>query len=173
MCTSSSRSRRQCFVVCRRRQRTRRAAHCRVARDRSAARCAAESKGGKDYRRARTAADRATRSCVPLGRRRWQSVRHGSTRSEIAGATERARRLAHLGWRGGNAAVLYLPNPLRNSPFVDRMQAAFHVGSACVIILVTMGRATIPLVVTLAVCYGIWARRSEWPPSKSMIGVYS
>ena len=55
----------------------------------------------------------------------------------------------------------------------DRMQAAFHVGSACVIILVTMGRATIPLVVTLALCYGIWVRRSEWPPAKSIIGVYS
>lgn len=55
----------------------------------------------------------------------------------------------------------------------DRMQAAFHVGSACVIILVTMGRATILLVVTLAVCYAIWARRSEWPPAKSIIGVYA
>lgn len=55
----------------------------------------------------------------------------------------------------------------------DRMQAAFHVGSACVIILVTMGRVTIPLVVTLAVCYGIWARRSEWPAAKNIIGVYS
>lgn len=56
---------------------------------------------------------------------------------------------------------------------MDRMQPAFHVGSACVIILVTMGRATIPLVVTLAVCYAIWARRSEWPPAKSIIGVYA
>jgi hypothetical protein len=53
------------------------------------------------------------------------------------------------------------------------MQAAFHVGSACVIILVTMGRATILLVVTLAVCYALWARRSEWPPAKSIIGVYA
>ena len=59
-----------------------------------------------------------------------------------------------------------------NAQRKDRMQAAFHVGSACVIILVTMGRATIPLVVTLAVCYGIWARRSEWPAAKSIIGVY-
>lgn len=55
----------------------------------------------------------------------------------------------------------------------DRMQAAFHVGSACVIILLTMGRATIPLVVTLAVCYTIWARRSVWPSAKSIIGVYA
>jgi hypothetical protein len=55
----------------------------------------------------------------------------------------------------------------------DRTQAAFHVGSACVIILVTMGRATILLVVTLAVCYAIWARRSEWPPATSIIGVYA
>src|SRR5215213_7435049 len=58
-------------------------------------------------------------------------------------------------------------------PLSDRMQAAFHVGSACIIILVTMGRATIPLVVTLAVCYAIWARRSDWPPSKNIIGLYS
>jgi len=56
---------------------------------------------------------------------------------------------------------------------MDRMQAAFHVGSGCIIILVTMGRATILLVVTLAVCYAIWARRSEWPPAKSLIRLYA
>ena len=55
----------------------------------------------------------------------------------------------------------------------DRMQAAFHVGSACVVILLTMGRATILLVVTLAVCYAVWARRPEWPSAKSIIGVYA
>lgn len=55
----------------------------------------------------------------------------------------------------------------------DRVQAAFHVGSACVIILVTMGRATILLVVTLVVCYALWVRRSGWPAAKSIIGIYA
>lgn len=55
----------------------------------------------------------------------------------------------------------------------DRLQAGFHVGAACVITLVIMGRATIPLVVTLAVCYAVWARRSDWSPAKSIIGVYA
>lgn len=53
------------------------------------------------------------------------------------------------------------------------MQAGFVVGSACVTMLVTMGRATILLVVALAVCYAVWARRSEWPPAKSIIGMYA
>ena len=55
----------------------------------------------------------------------------------------------------------------------DRMQAAIHVGWACVFTLLTMGRATILFVVTLAACYAIWARRSDWPPAKSIIGVYA
>jgi hypothetical protein len=36
-----------------------------------------------------------------------------------------------------------------------------------------MGRATVLLVATLVVCYGVWARRSEWPPAESIIGVYA
>jgi hypothetical protein len=36
-----------------------------------------------------------------------------------------------------------------------------------------MGRATILLVVTLVACYAIWASRSEWPPAKSIIGIYA
>jgi hypothetical protein len=59
-----------------------------------------------------------------------------------------------------------------NAERLDRMQAAIHVGWACVFVLLTMGRATIPLVVMLAVCYVIWARRSEWPPASRIIGVY-
>jgi hypothetical protein len=54
----------------------------------------------------------------------------------------------------------------------ERLQAGFHVGFACILMLLTMGRATIVLVVTLLACYAVWASRSEWPPPENIISAY-
>jgi hypothetical protein len=54
----------------------------------------------------------------------------------------------------------------------NRFVAGLLVAAAGVATLATMGRATIFLVVAMVVCYVLWLRRLEWPPAKSIIGIY-
>jgi len=53
------------------------------------------------------------------------------------------------------------------------MVAALAVAVACVVTLVTMGRAAIFLVVAMLLCYALWVRRTEWPPVETVLGVYA